>query len=63
LLSAALEALGVVVRAFPNRPGLASTLRITLPGNAAEFERLVAALQTALAGLREASAAPVEVSP
>ena len=48
-LTAALAALGVVVRAFPHRPGLGSALRITLPGNAAEFERLVAALETALA--------------
>jgi histidinol-phosphate aminotransferase len=48
-LTAALAALGVVVRAFPVRPGLTSALRITLPGNAAEFERLVAALETALA--------------
>ena len=48
-LTAALAALGVVVRSFPNRPGLTSALRITLPGNAAAFERLVAALETALA--------------
>jgi histidinol-phosphate aminotransferase len=48
-LTAALAALGVVVRGFPNRPGLTSALRITLPGNAAAFERLVAALETALA--------------
>lgn len=45
----ALAALGVVVRDFPNRPGLTSALRITLPGNAAAFERLVAALETVLA--------------
>jgi histidinol-phosphate aminotransferase len=48
-LTAALAALGVVVRGFPNRPGLTSALRITLPGNAAAFDRLVAALETALA--------------
>ena len=48
-LTAALAALGVFVRAFPNRPGLTSALRITLPGNAAAFERLVAAFETALA--------------
>jgi len=39
----------VVVRSFPDRPGLTSALRITLPGSASEFERLVAALETALA--------------
>ena len=48
-LKGALAALGVVVRSFPDRPGLTSALRITLPGNAGEFERLVAALETALA--------------
>jgi histidinol-phosphate aminotransferase len=48
-VTAALAALGVVVRAFPNRPGLTSALRITLPGDAVAFERLVAALETALA--------------
>jgi histidinol-phosphate aminotransferase len=47
-LTAALAALGVVVRDFPNRPGLTGALRITLPGNAPAFERLVAALDTAL---------------
>jgi histidinol-phosphate aminotransferase len=48
-LTAALAALGVAVRAFPSRPGLTSALRITLPGDAATFERLVAAFETALA--------------
>jgi histidinol-phosphate aminotransferase len=48
-LTAALAALGVVVRHFPNRPGLTSALRITLPGDAPAFARLVAALETALA--------------
>ena len=48
-LTAALAALGVIVRSFPERPGLTSAVRITLPGNAAEFARLVAALETALA--------------
>lgn len=48
-LSAGLAALGVVVRSFPNRPGLGGALRITLPGNAAAFARLIAALETALA--------------
>jgi histidinol-phosphate aminotransferase len=49
LLSAGLAALRVVVRDFPQRPGLTTALRITLPGNAAAFERLVAACETALA--------------
>ena len=48
-LRAALASLGVIVRHFPNRPGLTTALRITLPGNAAGFEHLVAALETALA--------------
>jgi histidinol-phosphate aminotransferase len=48
-LTAALAALGVFVRAFPNRPGLTSALRITLPGDAAAFERLLVAFETALA--------------
>ena len=49
LLEAGLAALGVVVRTFPDRPGLTSALRITLPGNAAAFEQLVSALETVLA--------------
>ena len=40
---------GVVVRDFPGRPGLETSLRITLPGNAADFERLCEALDAALA--------------
>jgi HAD superfamily hydrolase (TIGR01548 family) len=48
-LRAALAALGVVVRDFPDRPGLTTALRITLPGDATGFARLVAALETALA--------------
>jgi HAD superfamily hydrolase (TIGR01548 family) len=48
-VAVALAALGVAVRTFPNRPGLIGALRITLPGNAAAFERLVAALTTVLA--------------
>jgi len=48
-LTAALEALGVAVRAFPDRAGLTNALRITLPGAAPAFERLVAAFETALA--------------
>jgi len=40
---------GVVVRDFPGRPGLETSLRITLPGDAADFERLCEALDAALA--------------
>ena len=40
---------GVVVRDFPGRPGLETALRITLPGNAADFARLCDALDAALA--------------
>ena len=48
-IRAALAQRGVVVRDFPGRPGLETSLRITLPGNAADFERLCAALEAALA--------------
>jgi histidinol-phosphate aminotransferase len=48
-IRAALAERGVVVRDFPGRPGLETSLRITLPGNPADFERLCAALDAALA--------------
>jgi HAD superfamily hydrolase (TIGR01548 family) len=48
-IAAALRALGVLVRDFPDRPGLTTALRITLPGDAASFARLTAALETVLA--------------
>lgn len=47
-VAAALAALGVIVRDFPDRPGLTSALRITLPGDAVAFDRLTAALETTL---------------
>ena len=47
-LTAALAALGVVVRDFPNRPGLTGAIRITLPGDAIAFQRLVTAFETVL---------------
>jgi len=47
--AAALASLGVLVREFTDRPGLATALRITLPGEPAAFERLTSALDTALA--------------
>ena len=47
-IRAALAERGVVVRDFPGRPGLETSLRITLPGNPADFDRLCAALDAAL---------------
>jgi histidinol-phosphate aminotransferase len=44
---ATLTAHGVMVRSFPGRPGLATALRISLPGAAAPFERLLDALGAA----------------
>ncbi len=49
VLRADLTVGGVVVRDFPDRPGLESALRITLPGNAPDFDRLCEALDVALA--------------
>jgi len=46
--AAALAALGVLVREFAGRPGLATALRITLPGDSAAFERLTNTLDAAL---------------
>lgn len=48
LVRAGLAAVGVLVRDFPSRPGLESALRITLPGDPAQFQRLCAALETVL---------------
>ncbi|OLC71701.1 MAG: hypothetical protein AUH78_17750, partial [Gemmatimonadetes bacterium 13_1_40CM_4_69_8] len=48
LCAAALASLSVLVREFTGRPGLATALRITLPGEPAAFERLTRALDTAL---------------
>jgi histidinol-phosphate aminotransferase len=48
-IRASLAGRGVVVRDFPGRPGLETSLRITLPGNAADFGRLCAALDAAVA--------------
>lgn len=48
-LTAALATLGVVVRSFPNRPGMTGAIRITLPGDPAAFDRLVTTLETVLA--------------
>ena len=40
---------GILVRGFPGRAGLETSLRITLPGDPADFERLTTALDTLLA--------------
>ena len=45
----ALSARGILVRDFPGRAGLETSLRITLPGDPADFERLTSALDTVLA--------------
>ncbi len=47
-IRAGLAARGVLVRDFPARPGLDTALRITLPGDPADFERLRAALEGTL---------------
>jgi len=44
-----LRARGILVRDFPARAGLETRLRITLPGDPADFERLTTALDTVLA--------------
>jgi HAD superfamily phosphatase len=43
-----LEALGIAVRAWKDRPELANTLRISCPASPADFDRLTAALETAM---------------
>lgn len=45
----ALASLGVFVRAFPDRQGLEGALRITMPGDRTDFERLLFALEAAVA--------------
>lgn len=44
-----LSARGILVRDFPGRAGLETSLRITLPGDSADFERLTCALDLVLA--------------
>lgn len=46
---AALAARGILVRDFPGLPGAATGLRITLPGDAADFAALTATLEVVLA--------------
>ncbi|MDX2175682.1 MAG: TIGR01548 family HAD-type hydrolase [Candidatus Sumerlaeia bacterium] len=45
----ALAGLGIAVRAFPGRPGLEDALRISLPGDAGSFDRLLEGCLAALA--------------
>jgi histidinol-phosphate aminotransferase len=42
-------ALGVGLRRFPERPGLEAMVRITVPGNQADFDRLTGTLRVVLA--------------
>jgi histidinol-phosphate aminotransferase len=39
---------GIAVRVFPDRPGLEDSIRITVPGNPDEYDRLAGALASAL---------------
>jgi histidinol-phosphate/aromatic aminotransferase/cobyric acid decarboxylase-like protein len=39
---------GIAVRVFPDRPGLENSIRITVPGNPDEYDRLAGALASAL---------------
>lgn len=48
-LWSALRGLGIAVRHFAERAGLEDALRITCPGNAPDFDRLLASIETALA--------------
>ncbi len=41
--------MGVALRGFADRPGIEDMVRITLPGDPADFARLVAVLETVLA--------------
>lgn len=47
-VAAGLAATGIAVRTFPDRSGLEEAVRITLPGDADEYDRLVDALASAL---------------
>ncbi|MEX1093034.1 MAG: histidinol-phosphate transaminase [Acidimicrobiia bacterium] len=47
-IAAELAATGIAIRTFPERSGLEEAVRITLPGDADEYDRLVDALASAL---------------
>jgi histidinol-phosphate aminotransferase len=48
MIAAHLAASGIAIRTFPGRSGLEAAIRITLPGDADEYDRLVDALASAL---------------
>jgi histidinol-phosphate aminotransferase len=45
----AARSLGVAFRRFADRPGMEQMVRVTVPGDAADFDRLVSTLESALA--------------
>lgn len=47
-IAADLAATGIAIRTFPERSGLEESVRITLPGDADEYDRLIDALTSAL---------------
>ncbi|MGF1616701.1 MAG: pyridoxal phosphate-dependent aminotransferase [Acidimicrobiia bacterium] len=47
-IAAELAAAGIAIRTFPERSGLEEAVRVTLPGDADEYDRLVDALASAL---------------
>jgi len=51
--------LGVGLRRFPGRPGLERSVRIGLPGNAGEFQRLVSVIRAVLTDDRKVEVADV----
>jgi HAD superfamily hydrolase (TIGR01548 family) len=48
-VTAAARSLGVAFRRFSDRPGMETMVRITVPGETSDFDRLVATLEAALA--------------
>ena len=52
--------LGIGVRRFPGRPGLEQAIRITMPGNAADFARLERAITTALSRIPHPPTRPAD---
>ncbi len=47
-LADGLGSLGIATRTYPTNPGLQDVIRITLPGNEAQFDRLTTAIETVL---------------
>lgn len=48
LIRSALDSIGIAVRGFPGREGLSDLLRVTMPGNDADADRLARALSAAI---------------